>query len=590
LKPVPSLAEHIAALEQLRAGQPPQLETELLLGQLYVESGQPLRALYLYQHALTHWPEEDRLWHNSGVLYEQLAQWEEAVAAYQAALRCRPRSSGTWFRLGRVLQLQGQLRQAAHAFQQSWELAVDHLPALGAWLEVLVLLGDTAQVMHLCEVLGNPAATAWYRRLPRSVRQVFQQQRWRYQALWVLQAFAREDVSDEALIAALATWGDVYAPGKSCYHGVRDRNPERPLRVGYLSREFGNDTPAAIYAGLFRHHDPAQVEVIFYDDSSGERPWKNWLRALPHRWVSVAGQDNEAVARQFAADEVDILVDLCGLINAERLPLFAQRLAPVQLSGGTNPPFSTGIAHMDGLFSDMWLTPPEVAAQYREPVLYLSSFLHWTPPTQVYPLTPCPQLATGHLTLGSANSLNKYTPHILGVWADLLQALPDARLLLKTPSLDDPFRAEEIRAVFAAAGVAERLDLVGALPAQDHLQWFYERVDIALDPWPYGGGVTSFEAFYMGVPVVTLTGRRVGSSVLQVLGHPEWMAEDALAYRERVIHLAADLPLRQQLRAQLRQDLLASPVCNGVRFAQEVETHYRACWLQWLKSTSEAGM
>lgn len=587
---MPSLAEHIAALEQLRAGQPPQLATELLLGQLYVEVGQPLRALYLYQHALTHWPEDDRLWHNSGILYEEQGQWDQAEAAYHAALRCRPRNSGTWFRLGRVWQTQGQLRQAATAFQQSWELALENLPALGSWLEVLVLLGDTAKVMQICQALSAPETAGWYRRLPRSVRPLFQQQRWRYQALWILQAFAREEVSDRELIAALATWGDTYAPGRSCYRGLRDRRPDRPLRVGYLSRELGNDTPAAIYAGLFRHHDPAQVEVTFYDDSAGERPWKTWLQALPHRWVSIAGQDNQAVARQLEADCLDILVDLCGLINGERLPLFAQRLAPVQLVGGSNPPFSTGMAHMDGLFSDPWLTPSAVAAQYREPVLYLSSFLHWMPPVDVYPLTPCPELATGHLTLGSANSLNKYTPQTLAVWAQLLQALPQARLLLKTPSLDDPVRAAEIRSVFAAAAVAERLDLVGALPEQDHLQWFYERVDIALDPWPYGGGVTSFEAFYMGVPVVTLTGRRVGSSVLQVLGHPEWIAEDTIAYQEQVRHLAADLPLRQQLRAQLRQQLLASPVCDGARFAQEVESHYRVCWLQWLKSTSEVGL
>jgi predicted O-linked N-acetylglucosamine transferase (SPINDLY family) len=286
-----------------------------------------------------------------------------------------------------------------------------------------------------------------------------------------------------------------------------------------------------------------------------------------------------------AADGIDMLVDLSGHTPGNRLAMFARKPAPVQLSWlgfwGT-----TGLSAIDYILSDATTIPEGEEDLYSESVFRLpvSRFCYRAPHFAPEPAPP-PCLAGGAVTFGSFNNIRKLGSDVIQLWARVLHETPGARLLLKTSSLADAAVRGAVLAAFVDLGVtAERLILRGSTPHPDMLAE-YADVDIALDPFPFSGGMTSCEALWMGVPVVTLPGRRAVSrqtlGFLRVIGLPELAAASADDYVRIASSLAPDLPRLAAIRRTLRQRMADSPLCDGAAFTRNLEAAYRTMWQAW---------
>ena len=309
------------------------------------------------------------------------------------------------------------------------------------------------------------------------------------------------------------------------------------------------------------------------------------LQAASDTWRIIAGLGHDELSRQVRADRIDILVDLAGHTARIRLPMFAQRPAPVQATWagyvGT-----TGMAAIGYLISDERETPAGTDPFYVETVLRLpDGYVCYAPPDYAPAVAPLPAGRRGSVTFGCFNNLAKVGPAVLALWGRIMSALPDARLMLKTHALGDPDTAERYRALARAAGIAPRqIVLQGASPHRELLA-AYGEIDIALDPFPYSGGLTTLESLWMGVPVVTLGGdgfaARHSLSHLTTLGLPALAAAGPDGYVDIAIGLARDLPRLARLREELRARMASSPLCDGPRFTGHLEAAYRVMWQHW---------
>jgi predicted O-linked N-acetylglucosamine transferase (SPINDLY family) len=310
------------------------------------------------------------------------------------------------------------------------------------------------------------------------------------------------------------------------------------------------------------------------------------LKSVSDHWRSLAGLSDELAAKMISSDAIDILVDLAGHTALNRLTLFAGKPAPIQTSWlgywGT-----TGLAAMDYLLSDAVTLPPDAERFYSEKIVRLPSgrFCYAPPDYAPSPAPHSPMCQSGQVTFGSFNNPDKLTRDVIGVWAAVLRAVPQSRLLLKWATLADEGVRRRLSEAFAAEGIgSERLLLREKSPHAEMLTE-YGDIDIALDPFPFSGGLTSCEALWMGVPVLTLPGDRAASrqtlGFLQALDSTEWAAASPADYVKIATTLAADGQRLSAIRQTLRQRMANSSLCDGPTFTRDLEAVYRKLWRQW---------
>lgn len=360
-------------------------------------------------------------------------------------------------------------------------------------------------------------------------------------------------------------------------------DPERPLKVGYLSGDLRLHSLADLLWGLFQHVSAKDFEVVVYAQNPHEDVLTEAFRRGVSLWRSVHALSDSALAEQIQADQIDLLVDLSGHTAGNRLEVFARKPAPIQI-GGLGFGWTTGLRRMDYLFSDAGLVPPERAAFYSEKIIPLPNLFNWNPPSEIVnlPLTGLPCLETGQITLGYGNEGFKLNQVLLATWAEILRQLPHARLALKFRGLEDPRQAQYLLARFQALGIGpERLLLSGKTSHAAHVAW-YGQVDLALDPFPYNGGVSTLEALWMGVPVISLAGgTRASVSLLNGLQLTELLAESRLDYLTKVLHLAQAPLALLHYRQTLRQTLWDAPICDSRAYVRGIEAAYRHVWRQF---------
>ncbi|MES2187025.1 MAG: O-linked N-acetylglucosamine transferase [Pseudomonadota bacterium] len=351
--------------------------------------------------------------------------------------------------------------------------------------------------------------------------------------------------------------------------------PLRPLRVGYVSADLCQHTVGLLAKDVLASHDPARVLAFAYH-AGPQRDWVTEQLARSCSLRMVGALDDAALARQVQADGIDVLVDLSGHTAGSRLTMFARRPAPVQVSW-LGYFATTGLAVMDAVLLDAAHAPPGAETQFTETVVRMPQGRWCYVPVPFMPPVPAglPAQRNGHVTFGCFNNSAKLNGRVFDLWARLLLAVPTARLVLKWRTFLDPAYGARVREAFAAHGVdPARLDLRGPSFHVDALKE-YGDIDIALDPFPFTGGLTSCEALWMGVPVVTWPQERVVSrqtlALLQTVGLPELAASDANDYLRIASTLAADLPRLDALHAGLRGRVAASPLCDAAGFTRGLE-------------------
>jgi protein O-GlcNAc transferase len=585
--------------------------TEAKLGQTSSQLFQRGNALYgqrkideavaTYRQAISIKPDYVEAHYNLGVALYRQRKFDEAIAAYSQAISIKPGLSEAHYNLGVVLSDQGKLDEAAAAYRQAISIKPDYAEAHSNLGSALALLGKLDEAVAACrQAIGiKPDYAEAYNNLGGALRDqgrvdeaVAMCRRAigirpdhaviRSNLLFSLNYMA--DQTPEMLYAAHKAWDKAHAPALAgsdlCFPNPADL--DRRLRIGYVSPDFREHSMSFFVAPLLASHDSSAVETVCYADVAREDHVTRQLRALADRWVNIRGLDTGAVVQQIRADKIDVLVDLAGHTNNNRLSVFARKPAPVQFTwlGYLN---TTGLSAIDYRITDPVADPAGAENFHSETLVWLPRcFVCYRPPDQVGPVIPPPFRRLSHITFGSFNNIAKVGPQVVALWAHLLLAVPGSRLLLKTNALSSPAVRERIARMFAEKGIVnDRLTLEGWTKSPGHLD-HYGRVDIALDPFPYNGGVTTCETLWMGVPVVTLRGdrpsARIGASLLDAVKLADLIADHPQAYVAIASALAHDENRLEALRAGMRERVRASSLCDAEGFAREMEAAYRRAW------------
>jgi predicted O-linked N-acetylglucosamine transferase (SPINDLY family) len=327
------------------------------------------------------------------------------------------------------------------------------------------------------------------------------------------------------------------------------------------------------------------LEIYAYSNLSKVDAITERIRALCHHWREVFALSDEEAVQLIKNDEIDILIDLSGHSGRTRLPVFAWKPAPVQVSwlGYFD---TTGVEAIDYLIADPLTLPESEEIYFTETIWRLpDTRLCFTPPDTNVTIRSLPALAEKQFTFGCFNNLNKMGESVVELWARVLIAVPNSRLFLKARQLYQPLARESVIEQFGRHGIEpSRLILEGPESRANYLA-AYNRVDIALDPFPYTGGTTTTEALWMGVPVLTLSGEhflsRQGLGLLANAGLTEWVASDPDDYVSRAVSHASNLERLAGLRSQLREQVLASPIFDAARFAVHFDAALRNMWKKW---------
>jgi predicted O-linked N-acetylglucosamine transferase (SPINDLY family) len=356
-------------------------------------------------------------------------------------------------------------------------------------------------------------------------------------------------------------------------------DPNRKLRIGYVSADFGAHPVGMFFVSLIDNHDRQAFTIICYSQLYPPDAQTGWFRERADGWCNIAGLSDDDVARTIRQDQIDILVDLSMHTRGHRLQVFARKPAPIQVTylayaGGT------GVAAMDYRLTDPHLDPDESNDRFyfEKSIRLTGTYWCYYPNASQVPVSDLPA-RQGFVTFGCLNKFSKLSPPALQVWAQLLGALPTARLILHARPGS---HRDRLLGFFSQHHIdPARIEFV---PSQDTADYFrtYCRIDIALDPFPYSGGTTTCDALWMGVPVVTLAGtaphERASTSILTNAGFPQWIATTAEQYVQIAISLAGDVEALGAIRRSLREKMRNSPLMDGKAYARSIERAYRQMW------------
>lgn len=362
------------------------------------------------------------------------------------------------------------------------------------------------------------------------------------------------------------------------------RDPDRRLVLGYVSSDFNAHSAAFIFKPVLQHHDRAEFEIVCYSCSAKVDATTREFQGIADRWRDASQWSDDRLAAQIRDDRIDILIDLSGHTRGNRLGVFARKPAPVQVHGwghGTG----TGLPTIDYLFSDPVGIPATARHLFAETVVDLPCFVTLAPLPAGIARARTPALSNGFVTFGVFNRISKISDASVEAWSRILDRVPGSRLLIKDFAVDDPLVRANLLTRFAACRLpVDRVELLGATSRDAHLASF-NRVDIALDPFPQNGGVSTWEALQMGVPVVAKLGNslpgRAAGAILAALGLPDWVADSEEGYVEIAASRAAERSELDKLRRELPATIGAAAAGNPVSYARAVDAAYRAMWARY---------
>ncbi len=616
------------------SNQPPPVATAFAAAVAHHQAGRLAEAEAIYREILSRAPNHVDSLHLSGVAAGQGGRYDEALALVGRAVALNDRSGTIHHNFAEILRAVGRLEQAAHHYRQAvallpgWAEAHNHLGVvlqeLGLWDQAVtcyrraLVLDDGSAASHnnlgvaLQDRGALAEAEACYRRAlaldpdfadaAGNLGNLLREQGrlddavelyHRVLAIWPQRAdvrsnllftlMCRPDVDLPDLAAAAAGWEACHAAGFQAgwpEHRPGPRSPRTP-RLGFVSADFRRHAVGFLVIGALEALTAAGHELVCYSNGAIEDALTARIRALS-TWRTILGRDDRSVAEQIRADGIDILFDLSGHTAGNRLPLFARKPAPLQVAW-VGYPGTTGLAAMDYLLADRHQVPEGADAWYRERIIRLPhSYVCWEPPAEAPPVTGLPAATDGPMTFGSFNFLSKLTPQVIAIWSRILQQVPESRLLLKAVGFACPLTRNRCRALFGDHGIpARRLVFAGGTSRADHLAAIGS-VDIALDTFPYNGGLTTLETLWMGVPVITCPGRTVASrhsfGYLTTLGLGDLIAADPDGAIRLAVAWAGDRNRLAGIRAGLRARMLASPLCDAPAFARDFAAACRLAW------------
>ena len=502
-------------------------------------------------------------------IHIETGDYEGAAPLVEALRQTEPQSVYGAFLRARLLFAEGKLLSAHEALAALLQREEGIAPLYVE--KICNLLGQTARTMGLAE----EAAAAYEKAAAAAETSELRAVAWSN----VLFALHFLRVPQQEVYRAHCAYGELFRAVTPFLHRLRQKR--RKIRIGYISPDLRRHVVLRFAEALFTHYDAERFEVYCYQNGPEDEESRRIMR-LVDAWRNISLLSPREAARRIYEDGIDVLVDLAGHTRGTALPVLAHRPAPVQMSG-IGYFATTGLPAVDYMIGDVWLdgAPAGIkeAPFFTEKLLVLShTHLCYTPEAGAPPAGAAPCLRKGFVTFGSFNAFAKVSDETLAAWAQILSAVPNSRLLLKSAA----FSSEE-----GCAAAFERLQAAGIEPARVELRpdtreylHEYHDVDIALDTFPYPGGGTTFDALYMGVPVVTLRGdahgTRFGFSILANLGLEDLAAADAADYVAKAAALAEDTELLAALHKNLRPMMEKSPLMDGASYTAALEAGYEA--------------
>lgn len=592
-------------LEKARKIKPDSIECRMFLGMALADLGRFAEAEPHLLRALKKAPHQAEAWENLARCLRATGQAKEAVAALEKFVSLQPENAAAHEQLGEVTALVMGFPAAEPHFRKATE--IDPSMAV-AWSNLgLSLIEQSGRVGEGMECFDKALQADPFLTSASSARALGLMRLYKTEEsldlhnsiLWLEPQNARALSSRNMLLNYLSgqdrqavfeshkEFGSQF-PTDEFQVFFNPPEPEKKLRVGFVSPDLRHHSVAFFLKPILAHLDPERVETILYHCHHTEDSTSAELRALAKKWTNLNGLDDEVALEAIRKDAPDILIDLAGHSSMNRLPLFAKNLAPVQMTY-LGYPNTTGLPAIRYRLVDEMTDPPSEADNLATEKLLRFSTCAWAyePPADA----PEPAItdAAAPITFGSFNNFLKVTSETLAIWVQILEQVPGSRLLIKSPYLEDGDVQASVREKLAASGIPDdRVELLGFFDSpKDHLA-AYSRVDVALDTFPYNGTTTTCEALWMGVPVVSLAGEshasRVGLSLLTAVGHADWVTLTPKAYVEKAAALAQNRAFLCQLRESLRSKVAASILFDHAGQAARFETALRQAWSEWCRS------
>jgi predicted O-linked N-acetylglucosamine transferase (SPINDLY family) len=570
------LREAEALYRQIVAAQPNHADALHMLAIALQQLGRGAEAVHTLRHAIGINPQAPDYHANLGSILAAQRQSEAAAAEFRAALALKPDLAEVHNGLAKLLQSQSQFDEAIGEFRQALALR----PVFGeAHSHLADVLKETGQLDE---------ALASYRRAMMVSRDV----RWASNLIHSL--YLHPDTTPRQLYEAHLRWSQSHAEalGAQVLVHRNDPSPGRRLRIGYVGANFRDHPQSSFILPLLAAHDRASFELFCYANVGEPDATTERVRTMVDNWRDIAPLSDQQAAELVVRDRIDVLIDLDMHGPGNRLLLFAQKPAPVQVSGLAYPA-TTGMLTMDYRFTDPYLEAHPAAEQfYTEQSICLPQTLFcYSAPAQDPPAAEPPAARNGFVTFGYLGGFSKINSRTLELWSSILRQVDRSHLLIAAPRggtrqrLLDTLEASGIR--------ADRVEIIDPKPRPASLE-VHRRIDICLDTFPWNGRTTTLDALWMGVPVITLSGRtgvwRIGASLLAIVALKDLVAHTPDDFARIAVRTASNLPELAKLRASLRPRLEASPMMDVPGFTRSLEAACRGMWETWCSSQQRQGL
>jgi protein O-GlcNAc transferase len=535
------------------------------LGCILQNYGKVEEAIKLHLRAVETNPRYAPAYTNLANAYSKQGKLGEAYSLYRRIVDLKPDSHEAWYNLASVAQTATWLDEAAEGYRRCAELRPDLVAPHNNYANVRK---DQARLVEAIEAFSRAA----------ELGEVSASHNLLYTLLY------SDDHPIAHTRAAHEAWGKRWAdPLRENHEFPNAPTVERKLRVGYVSPYFRQHALGLLLDPIVGAHDLSRFELVFYSDSTVKDALTSRLTSRAMRWYDTSSLSDARLAELIRHDQIDVLVELTSHMAQSRLRALARKPAPVQLSYLAYPA-ATGMSAIDGTITDVHLDPPENDAHYVEPALRLPvSYWCYAPGDPTPDVAPLPADRNGFVTFGELNNYCKMSERCAGTYAHVLAGVPNSRLRILIHG-DLEHNTLAIRRLTDAGVPRDRIDFINYQPRDAYLRE-YANIDIVLDPFPCNGHTSSLDALWMGAPTISLAGEaafgRAGVSILTNLGLTELLADSEDHYVELATRLAHDLPRLRQLRATLRDRMIASPIHDARRQARDLESIYTAEFRKW---------
>ncbi len=610
LKNLGRFEEAIACFQKALQINPTYSEALNNMGNAQSDLGQLNDAVDSFSRVLKITPNSEVAHNNMGVALKQLGKTDKAVEGFNCALKINPNYVEAINNLGNAQIDSGKLSDAVDCFKRVLTIDPNNAAAYCNLGNAQVELGELNEAVdcfrHTLAI--NPKFSTALNNLANaqcdlgqlsnaieSIRQALEMDpdfTAAFSSLLFLQNYSAAHVSpsflEEAHQYGRMVAKKVASPFASWQCEV---SPER-LRVGIVSGDLCAHPVGYFLEGLLAQIDPTKIELIAYPTHPQFDELTDRIKPLFSSYKPLFGQSDQAAAERIHGDAVHILIDLSGHSIHNRLPVFAWKPAPVQVSW-LGYFATTGVKEIDYLLADKVCVPEARHGDFSEAIWYLpDTRLCFTPPERDSAVAALPALKNGFITFGCFQVLAKVSDDVLEAWAKILSTLPNARLRWQCKQFGSPDVLEQVSQRLQQRGInLERVDMFGAVSREAYLMAHAE-VDMILDTFPYPGGTTTCEALWMGVPTLTLAGETLlakqGESINIVSGLNDWVVSSTTDYIDRAVTLASDLPLLAALRSELREKISLSPLFDSARFARNLEDALWEMWQAQAKKSSDA--